>query len=193
MAGGKADAFPPVVVIYVLFLIFIGKLQVDFSGRFHSESCKKQKLFLCLEFLHCGVWTVSSGFVFGGLVPCPYGHIPGTFLYVCKGYSSGVSGTFQMFFYRIFLTCGGFVFVSQQDFITCSIFAFCVNDSHGVSFYSDIPDLWLLWCNNSDLDLLDLCPGTIDLIALCIQNPASGCHIPGTFCQISERCLWLAG
>ena len=35
--------------------------------------------------------------------------------------------------------------------------------------------------------------GTIDLIALCIQNPASGCHIPGTFCQISERCLWLAG
>ena len=82
-----------------------------------------------------------------------------------------------------------------QDFIanSCSIFAFCVSDSHGVSFYSDIPDLWLLWCDNSDLDLLDLCPGTIDLIALCIQNPASGCHIPGTFCQISERCLWLVG
>ena len=33
----------------------------------------------------------------------------------------------------------------------------------------------------------------MDVIALCIQNPASGCHIPGTFCQISERCLWLAG
>ena len=47
--------------------------------------------------------------------------------------------------------------------------------------------------DNSDLDLLNLCQGTIDLIALCIQNPASGCHIPGTFCQISERCLWLAG
>ena len=30
-------------------------------------------------------------------------------------------------------------------------------------------------------------------ILQCIQNPASGCHIPGTFCQISERCLWLAG
>ena len=110
MAGEKADTFPPVVVIYVLFLIFIGKLQVDFSGRFHSESCKKQKLFLCLEFLHCGVWTVSSGFVFGGLVPCPYGHIPGAFLYVCKGYSSGVSGTFQIFltftspfYYNIFM------------------------------------------------------------------------------------------
>ena len=50
--------------------------------------CKKQKLFLCLKFLHCGVWIVNSGFVFGCLVPCPYGHIPGTFLYVCKGYSS---------------------------------------------------------------------------------------------------------
>ena len=195
MAGGKADTFPPVVVIYILFLIFISKLQVDFSGRFHSESFTTQKLFLCLEFLHCGVWAVNSGFIFGGLVPCPYGHIPGTFLYVCKGYSYGIFAfcTFQIFLNRVFLTCGGFVFVSQQDFITCGIFAFCVSDSHSVSFYSDIPDLWLLWCNNSDLDLLDLCPGTIDFIALYIQNPASGCHIPGTFCQISERCLWLAG
>ena len=49
---------------------------------------RKQRLFLCLKFLHCGVWTVNSGFVFGGLVPCPYSHIPGTFLYVCKGYNS---------------------------------------------------------------------------------------------------------
>ena len=79
MAGEKADAFPPVVVIYVLFLIFIGKLQVDFSGRFHSESCKKQKLFLCLELLHCGVWTVNSGFILGGLIPGTYCHIPGAF------------------------------------------------------------------------------------------------------------------
>ena len=156
---------------------------------------KKEKLFLCLEFLHCGIWTVNSGLVLGGSIPGTYCHIPVAFLYVCKGYSYGIFAfcTFQMFFYRIFLTCGGFVFVSQQDFITCGIFAFCVSNSHSVSFYSDIPDLWLLWCNNSDLDLLNLCPGTIDLIALCIQNPASGCHIPGTFCQISERCLWLAG
>ena len=71
---------------------------------------KKEKLFLCLEFLHCRVWTVNSGFIFGGLVPCPYGHIPGAFLYVCKGYSSGVSGTFQIFltftspfYYNIFM------------------------------------------------------------------------------------------
>ena len=62
MAGEKADTFPPVVVIYILFLIFISKLQVDFSDRFHSESCKKQKLFLCLDFLNCGVWTANSGF-----------------------------------------------------------------------------------------------------------------------------------
>ena len=152
------------------------------------------KLFFDFEFFYIGIWTVNSGFIFGGLIPGTYCHIPVAFLYVCKGYSYGIFAfcTFQIFLNRIFLTCGGFVFVSEQDFITCGIFAFCVSNSHSVSFYSDILDLWLLWCNNSDLDLLDLCPGTIDLIALFIQNPASGRYIPGTFCQISERCLWLA-
>ena len=38
--------------------------------------------------------------------------------------------------------------------------AFCVSNSHSVSFYSNILDLWLLWCDNSDLDLLNLCPKT---------------------------------
>ena len=38
--------------------------------------------------------------------------------------------------------------------------AFCVSNSHSVSFYSNILDLWLLWCDNSDLGLLNLCPKT---------------------------------
>ena len=91
---------PPYFINDVLF----------FKYLYSRNICKKQKLFLCLEVLQCGVWTVNSGFVFGGLVPCPYGHIPGAFLYVCKGYSSGVSGTFQIFltftspfYYNIFM------------------------------------------------------------------------------------------
>ena len=68
--------------------------QQDFTFWWAGFRCiilhlkKLNFIFLCLELLHCRVLTVNSGFVFGGLVPCPYGHIPGTFLYVCKGYSS---------------------------------------------------------------------------------------------------------
>ena len=51
---------------------------------------KKEKLFLCLEFLHCGIWTVNSGLVLGGSIPGTYCHIPVAFLYVCKGYSYGI-------------------------------------------------------------------------------------------------------
>ena len=110
---------PPYFINDVLF----------FKYLYSRNICKKQKLFLGLEFLHCGVWTINSGFVFGDLIPGTYCHIPGAFLHVCKGYSYGIFAfcTFQIFLNRIFLTCGGFVFVSEQNLITCGIFAFCVN------------------------------------------------------------------
>ena len=49
------------------------------NNLYSRNICKKQKLFLCLEFLHCGIWTVNSGFILGGLIPGTYCHIPGTF------------------------------------------------------------------------------------------------------------------
>ena len=51
---------------------------------------KKEKLFFCLKFFHCEIWTVNSGFILRGLIPGTYCHIPCAFLYVCKGYSYGI-------------------------------------------------------------------------------------------------------
>ena len=43
---------PPYFINDVLF----------FKYLYSRNICKKQKLFLCLDFLNCGVWTANSGF-----------------------------------------------------------------------------------------------------------------------------------
>lgn len=47
---------------------------------------KKEKLFFCLKFFHCGIWTVNSGFVLGGLIPGTYCHTSDFLLYCLNGF-----------------------------------------------------------------------------------------------------------
>ena len=50
MAGGKADAFPPVVVIYILFLILLANYKLIFQADFIQNPVRNRSYFFVLNF-----------------------------------------------------------------------------------------------------------------------------------------------